>query len=261
MTTVIVLTSRRKVLQWLRHTGAQLLLKSRSFHGIWSSFPCSQQPTTKPHPEPSGSNPHRRTLRLSVVVLNTIPPPMPKAPKWFIPLSFHTTTASITRPTSHAHRILHFIVEEEWLTASRDKADYKEKTVFFFFIDLRYVPGNSVTIVTDYGLDDRGSINGNGGSFSAGEERPRRDADHLPPPSAKVKKEQELHLLSYQAPPWRVAGPLHLLLTFDTHTPHRKILQINPVGLDVYCGVYSTYSTNFVGWVLFSYLLICQETT
>jgi hypothetical protein len=39
---------------------------------------------------------------------------------------------------------------------------------------------------------------------------PGRDADHSPPSSAEVVNEQELYLLSPQAPPWRVAGLLCL---------------------------------------------------
>jgi hypothetical protein len=37
---------------------------------------------------------------------------------------------------------------------------------------------------------------GTGGSLPGGRARPGRDADHSPPSSAEVKKEQELHLLS-----------------------------------------------------------------
>jgi hypothetical protein len=51
---------------------------------------------------------------------------------------------------------------------------------------------------------------GSGGSFRAGKARLERDADHSPPSSAEVKKEQELYLLSSQAPPRRVAGQLYL---------------------------------------------------
>jgi hypothetical protein len=74
--------------------------------------------------------------------------------------------------------------------------------------------GSSVSIVTDYGLDDWGSIPteaedfssslcvqtgsgahpascpvSTGGPFSRGKARPGRDADHSPPSSAKVKNE------------------------------------------------------------------------
>jgi hypothetical protein len=50
--------------------------------------------------------------------------------------------------------------------------------------------GSSVSIVSDYGLDDRGSIsllsNGyRGGPFPGGKARPERDADHSPPSSAE----------------------------------------------------------------------------
>jgi hypothetical protein len=37
---------------------------------------------------------------------------------------------------------------------------------------------------------------GTGGSFPGGKARPGRAADHSPPSSAEVKKEQELYLLS-----------------------------------------------------------------
>jgi hypothetical protein len=79
--------------------------------------------------------------------------------------------------------------------------------------------GSSCSIVSDYGLDDRGSIPdrgrgfffcvqtgsgahpascpmGTGGTFPGGKARPGRDADHSPPSSAKVDNEYELYLLS-----------------------------------------------------------------
>jgi hypothetical protein len=74
--------------------------------------------------------------------------------------------------------------------------------------------GSSVSIVSGYGLDDRGSIPGRGkmifplacvqtgsgahpasctigtgGPFPGGKARPGRDADHSPPSSAEVKYE------------------------------------------------------------------------
>jgi hypothetical protein len=55
---------------------------------------------------------------------------------------------------------------------------------------------------------------GTGGSFPGGKARPGRDAEHSPPSSAEVKKEQELYLLSPKAPPWRGTGPLYLF-SFD----------------------------------------------
>jgi hypothetical protein len=94
--------------------------------------------------------------------------------------------------------------------------------------------------VSDYGLDDRAievrSLAGakdfssslcvqtgvhpascpmgtGGGVLSPGiKARPERDADHSLPSSAEVENEQELYLLSPQAPPWRVAGLLYLFL-------------------------------------------------
>jgi hypothetical protein len=94
--------------------------------------------------------------------------------------------------------------------------------------------GSSGSIVSDYRLDDRGSIPteaedfssnpcvqtgsgahpascpmDTGGLFPWGKARPGRDADHSPPSSAEVENEQELYLLSPQAPPWRVTGHLY----------------------------------------------------
>jgi hypothetical protein len=95
--------------------------------------------------------------------------------------------------------------------------------------------GCSVSIVSDYGLDNQGSIPteaedfssnlwvqtgseahpasytmGTRGSFPRGKAWPGCDADHSPPSSANVKKEYKLYLLSSKAPPWHVAGPLYL---------------------------------------------------
>jgi hypothetical protein len=98
-------------------------------------------------------------------------------------------------------------------------------------------PGSSDSIVSGYGLDDRSievrspaeaigfSSNlcvqtgsgahpasctmGTGGPFPGTKARPGRDADHSLPSSAEVANEQELYLLSPQAPPWRVAGLLY----------------------------------------------------
>jgi hypothetical protein len=92
--------------------------------------------------------------------------------------------------------------------------------------------GSSVSIVSDYGLDDReievlspeeakdfsprlcvqtGSgvhpascTMGTGGRFLGGKAGPGRDADSSPPSSAEV----ELYILSPHAPPWRVVGQL-----------------------------------------------------
>jgi hypothetical protein len=98
---------------------------------------------------------------------------------------------------------------------------------------------SSVSIVSDYGLDDRaievrspaearGSSSslcvqtGSGGHpasctmgnvypFPGGRARPGRDADHSSPSSAEVMNELKLYLLSPQASPWRVVGLLYLL--------------------------------------------------
>jgi hypothetical protein len=61
---------------------------------------------------------------------------------------------------------------------------------------------------------------GTGGPFPVGKAQPGHDADHSPPSSAEeVKNEQELYLLSPQAPPWRVAGSLYLMYQLNLHYP------------------------------------------
>jgi hypothetical protein len=94
--------------------------------------------------------------------------------------------------------------------------------------------GSSGSIMSDYGLDDRGSIpdRGRGFFFLAPASRPALGPAQPPiqwvpgvlstgvkrgrgvtltthpPSSAEVKYEQELYLLSPHVPPWRVAGQL-----------------------------------------------------
>jgi hypothetical protein len=106
----------------------------------------------------------------------------------------------------------------------------------------RWSRGSSGSRVSDYGLDDRGSIPdrgrgifllapafrpalvptqppvqwmGTGDPFPGGKVRPGRDADHSPPSSAEVKYEEELYLLSPHVPPRRVAGQLYLLILYE----------------------------------------------
>jgi hypothetical protein len=95
---------------------------------------------------------------------------------------------------------------------------------------------SSVSIVSDYGLDDRaigvrspagakdfsyslfvqtGSgahpvscTMDTGGPFPGAKARPGRETDHSPPSSAEVEYELELYLLSPQASSWRVVGQL-----------------------------------------------------
>jgi hypothetical protein len=62
---------------------------------------------------------------------------------------------------------------------------------------------------------------GTGGSFAGVKARPGRDADHSPPSSVEVENE-ELYLLSPQAPPWRVPGLLYLFYHYS-HTAEKNI--------------------------------------
>jgi hypothetical protein len=90
--------------------------------------------------------------------------------------------------------------------------------------------GSSVSTVSGYGLDDRAietrflaeasvsrlalgptqpPVQLVQGVLSPGvKARPGRDADHSPPSSAEAEIEQELYLLSTEAPSWRVVGQL-----------------------------------------------------
>jgi hypothetical protein len=87
--------------------------------------------------------------------------------------------------------------------------------IFYYIILLNWSRVSSGSIVSDYGLDDRGSISGGGqrifsfslcvqtgsgahpasctmctgGPFPGGKAQPGRDADHSPPSSAEVVDE------------------------------------------------------------------------
>jgi hypothetical protein len=102
--------------------------------------------------------------------------------------------------------------------------------------------GSSVSIVSDYRLDDQairvrypagakdissglcvqtGSgahsascTMGRVGPFPRGKAQPGRDADHSHPSSAKVMNELEIYLLSTQVPPWHAVGLLYFLLMY-----------------------------------------------
>jgi hypothetical protein len=55
---------------------------------------------------------------------------------------------------------------------------------------------SNLCVQTGSGAHPASCTVGTGGSFPGGKARPGRDADHSPPSSAEVKKEQELYLLS-----------------------------------------------------------------
>jgi hypothetical protein len=122
--------------------------------------------------------------------------------------------------------------------------EFRFETLYVLTLLTQYVnstcfeePGNSVSIVSGYELDDRGSISSRdigfssspcvqigsgfhqtpiqwvlGGLFPGGKTRPGRDFDDSPPSGAEVKNDKELYLLSPQASPLRVAGKLYLTL-------------------------------------------------
>jgi hypothetical protein len=87
---------------------------------------------------------------------------------------------------------------------------------------------------------------GTGGPFTGGKARPGRDADHSPPPSAEVVNE-ELYLLSPQAPPWRLAVVLYFFFTFmdmqqkssyiwTSYEQHRKLFTVH---VSLFCYQYA----------------------
>jgi hypothetical protein len=84
---------------------------------------------------------------------------------------------------------------------------------------------SSLCIQNGSGAHPASCTMGTGGSFPRGKVQPGHDADHSPPSSAEVKNEQELYLLSSQAPPWRVAGSLYLFL-IDTINNHSFNFQL-----------------------------------
>jgi hypothetical protein len=66
---------------------------------------------------------------------------------------------------------------------------------------------SSLCVHTGSGAHPASCTMGTGGPFRWGKERPGRDIDHSPPSSVEVENE-ELYLLSPQAPKWRVVGQL-----------------------------------------------------
>jgi hypothetical protein len=85
---------------------------------------------------------------------------------------------------------------------------------------------------------------GTGGSFPGGKAGLGRDADHSPPSSAELKKEQELYPVSPKAPPWRVTGPLYL--TF-THTPE-SIGRVDNFGTFLVVQLYHSWWSDIVSY-------------
>jgi hypothetical protein len=75
--TLSITPSSRDLLEKL--TVAQLVMKFPAFYGTWRFIAMSQVPDKGAHPKPDESNPHPHTLRLSNVVL----PSIPKSSKWF----------------------------------------------------------------------------------------------------------------------------------------------------------------------------------
>jgi hypothetical protein len=57
---------------------------------------------------------------------------------------------------------------------------------------------SNLCIQTGAGAQPASCTMGNRGAFPGGKEQPVRDADHSPPSSAEVKKEQELYFPSRQ---------------------------------------------------------------
>jgi hypothetical protein len=130
-------------------------------------------------------------------------------------LCFHTNCVCFTHKSLNT---LYTHSEADWLTRSRDsRCAEASKTQPPSFVSVTAKPvylkrrsrGSSVSIVSDYRLDDRGSIPDRSRGFLLqplrpdqlwgpqsllyngyrGKARPGRDADHSPPSSAEVKSE------------------------------------------------------------------------
>jgi hypothetical protein len=71
---------------------------------------------------------------------------------------------------------------------------------------------------------------GTGGPFPGGKARPGRDVDHSALSSAEVVNE-ELYILSPQAPPWRVAGLFYFTLRRNYY--QHKTLQLHAIGFKI----------------------------
>jgi hypothetical protein len=151
---------------------------------------------------------------------------------------------------------------------------------------------SSGSVVFDYGLDDRtigvrspaGAQNfssilcvqtgsgvhpasspmGTGGPFPGGKARPGRDAEHSPPSSAQVVNEEELYLLSPQAPPWRVAGLLYFYFYFTILLLHEATQDCDCKGLQCVLRrlvrqiFQKEYLCSYVKWSLKLSIEICK---
>jgi hypothetical protein len=67
---------------------------------------------------------------------------------------------------------------------------------------------SSLCVQTGSGAHPASCTMGTGGPFPGDKSRPRRDADHSPPPNAEVVNELELWLLSPLRLHWCVVGQL-----------------------------------------------------
>jgi hypothetical protein len=90
---------------------------------------------------------------------------------------------------------------------------------------------SNLCVQTGSGAHPASCTMGTGGPFPGGKAQPRSDADHSP--SCAEVENEELYLLSPQAPPWRVAGLLYLLFTYVAfqYSPDRCIQRATKVSL------------------------------
>jgi hypothetical protein len=165
-----------------------------------------------------------------------------------------TTTALVRRWYTwmhpYTHTYIHYVITHTYMHTYTHihiytNANIRSCNIIHVYIHIHRSQGSSVSIVSDYGLDDRairvrspaGAEDfssslyvqiGSGahaascplgtGVLSPGcKARPGRDADHSPPSSAEVMNELELYFLSPKAPPWRIVGLLYLHIHRPTY--------------------------------------------
>jgi hypothetical protein len=98
------------------------------------------------------------------------------------------------------------IVSSYWLTTGPSRFDPRQRQNDF---------SSCVCVKTGSGAHPASCTVVTEGPFPGGKARLGRDADHSPPSSAEVENEWELYLLSPQAPSWRVAGLLFIIMNHN----------------------------------------------
>jgi hypothetical protein len=164
------------------------------------SLPCSQEPAYVPYPEPDECRPP-----IYVYVSHGLS----SLYVFRLKGSMHVSSSSWML---YVQPILAFLIWQRFHEEYKMWSSYLRRLIFFVLPLLLGNSGNSLNIVSDYRLVDRGSISGRGEGFSSslcvqtgseanpashamdtgGKAWPRRDANHPLPSSADVKNELKL---------------------------------------------------------------------